>query len=384
LKFLLPHSPVGAWTAALLAPLLSACLSLGPPGLPARGIIGAQIVETRLDSPVAVSYLETGVMPPDSGAAAALPACSDEALARENLADLAERLSYDTAAIFAARCLIGQHGEIDRAFAAAEADIRVATPADRAARLQELASYTLVFVPGWNYLTARDQSGADFRHPREMFTRYGVYNLLTPLDEHGSVEENARTVAETLDRVGAARPVILISASSGGAAVAQALGGEGAGNFPQVAGWLNIGGILKGVPYLDYHDEGMARFGIETMARVRGWDLADLDSMNEASSIERLRRTRVPQNLAMVNFVALTFTGDVTRGRVWFHNRMRRFGPNDGMTPVAGAIAPGGETIVALQKDHFFSYEPEELEIKILAMTRILLAAIAKKRAQPA
>jgi hypothetical protein len=59
---------------------------------------------------------------------------------------------------------------------------------------------------------------------------------------------------------------------------------------------------------------------------------------------------------------------------------MRRFGPNDGMTPITDAIAPGGRTVVALGKDHFFTYEPEELEIKTLTMIRVLLDAVGEKR----
>jgi hypothetical protein len=226
---------------------LGACTSTPNP-LPARGTIGWYALSTTVDSPVAVRYLAAGDFIPASSDSETMPACSEGALLRENLTLLSQRTSVDTAAIFAARCLFSREAEINAAFLRAEANVRGAAPAERAAQIAELSGYTLVFVPGWNYQTARDASGADFRRQRELFSRHGAAVVLAPLEEHGSIEANALILRETLDVLGAVRKIILISASSGGAVVAHALGGPDAMAYPQVAGWLNIGGKCRAEP----------------------------------------------------------------------------------------------------------------------------------------
>jgi hypothetical protein len=356
--------------AALL--ILGGCGSL-PPGIPVEGVLGNHSIRTEVDSPHAAQYLTTGAL-------ASVPACSDTAVRRESLAELSTLTSVDTAAIFAARCLLARNEAINGAYARAEAEIRATPPERRGAAIAALAGYALLFVPGWDYQTAGEDSGADFARPRALFSRLGVPNVLAPLDENGSVEENALTIEAALDGLGTGRPVIIVSVSSGGPAVAHALGRPGARASPQVAGWLNIGGILHGVPYLDAHRDDSTRLGIVSLAKLKGWNIASIDSMNAANSIARMQATRLPPHLAVLNVIGIPLSHEVTRRARFFYTRLLEFGPNDGFTLIPDAIAPGGDTVVMAGHDHFLVQEPEELEIKTLAMTRTLLSVIAAKR----
>jgi hypothetical protein len=150
-----------------------------------------------------------------------------------------------------------------------------------------------------------------------------------------------------------------------------------------VAGWLNIGGILHGVPYLDAHRNDEIRLGLSALAMLKRWDVENIDSMNAANSIARMRALRLPPELAVLSVVGIPLSREVTRRARYFYTRLLPFGPSDGFTLIPDAIAPGGETIILPGKDHFLAYEPEELEIKVLAMTRVLLGVIAAKRGVP-
>ena len=96
-----------------------------------------------------------------------------------------------------------------------------------------------------------------------------------------------------------------------------------------------------------------------------------VESMSAARSRERLRRLRLPEHIAVVNYVGIPLTGDVSSRVGFFYNSMRALGPNDGLTLITDPILPGTRTIVALGQDHFFADDPE-IESKTIALTSLL------------
>src|SRR5258708_11025788 len=85
-------------------------------------------------------------------------------------------------------------------------------------------SYIILFVPGWVY-KSEPESGADFARPRGTITKYQLENALVEIPETGTIEENAHFIASEIVRVSQLdKKVVLVSASSGGASTALALG----------------------------------------------------------------------------------------------------------------------------------------------------------------
>lgn len=113
----------------------------------------------------------------------------------------------------------------------------------------------ILFVPGWDYAASGAITGADFAKPRRIISGLGIENRLIEIEPNGAVVQNAAIIVDSIScYVATERQIILVSASSGGPAAAQALGEllTAAQTWP-VKVWVNIGGILKGSPVADHY-----------------------------------------------------------------------------------------------------------------------------------
>lgn len=112
--------------------------------------------------------------------------------------------------------------------------------------------YTILVVPGWGYQTSANETGCDLARPRAIIASLGFENHLVAVEDHRSVESSARIIIKAIkEHAHAGKNIIIVSASSGGPSVALALQGPAIANNPQLAGWLNICGVLKGSPVID-------------------------------------------------------------------------------------------------------------------------------------
>jgi hypothetical protein len=216
-------------------------------------------------------------------------------------------------------------------------------------------------------------TGADFAQQRALLDRMGISNHLVAIDPNGSVEENAAVLhAEVRLRSPQAENLVIVSASSAGPAVALALGtAADAGDYERVRGWLNLGGILGGMPLIDEYSRGVRRLGLLAFAALNGWRMEAIESMSAVRSRERLRHLRLPEHVAVINYIGIPMTGDVSSRVGFFYSSLRSLGPNDGLTLITDPILPGTRTIVALGQDHFFADDPE-IESKTIALTSVL------------
>lgn len=363
--------------AALLALLFSGCTSLHE-HVEARGEVLGRAHETCVDSDLAADYLahfDLALASPDRrpAALAELPECGGEALEPEALRGLSERYSVDVAALYAADCLIRENRDLVERFTGLLDEIRSGGAAARDSAGGRLRNLTVVFVPGWDYIESGSVTGADFAQQRALLDDMGVANHLVPIDPNGSVEENAAVIrAELRRRSVHEEELVIVSASSGGPAVALALGSvDAAGDTDRVRGWLNLGGILGGMPLIDEYSRGIRRVALATFVAMKGWRMEAIESMSAARSRERLRHVRLPEHVAVVNYIGIPLTGDVSSRIGFFYSSLRALGPNDGLTLITGPILPGTRTIVALGQDHFFADDPE-IESKSIALTSLL------------
>jgi len=237
------------------------------------------------------------------------------------------------------------------------------------------SDYLVLLVPGWGY-RSQPGTGADLAVPRAVLTRFGMPNRLVEIPETGTVEQNAAVIAGAVRRERAAgKPIILVSASSGGNAVAQALGELlTQDDAHAVRAWLNVGGILYGSPLADDALRWPKRWAARLFMAFHGWDVAAVESMTARASRARMSRLTLPAHVRVVNYIGIPLSGDVSpQARNGYH-ALRREGPNDGLALLPDLLAPRGVTVAELGRDHFF--QDARLEEKIRALAETVVALI--------
>ena len=356
----------------LLRPLLPVAMGLllmacaPEPRHHARGIVLGQLVETGVDSPLARAYVQAEApLPP----AAELPAPAD----REGWRELAARTSLDAASLLLAAAIAAEppnacwRAGYEARLAALRAGHRPAVPD---------ADALILAVPGWRYI-ANPATGADLAGPRRLLGALGVANELVATVENGSVLENARIVAAAVRARANGRPLVLVSASKGGAEVAEALGHLLTPLEAQsVRAWVNVGGLLRGTALADLATTWPTRwlaalhFAIEGIAPGDG-----VSSLRTDVSDARLARQTLPAGLRVVNYIGIPLSGHIERHTAFGYRQLARYGPNDALTPIADALAHGGVTIAEIGLDHYFA-DPE-IDLKTVALALLVLEEVA-------
>ena len=355
-------------------PLLSAFLSLAAcAGLPVRGSVGGQTIETRVDSEVARYYLETYLAGKRSDAAL------DERIDRvyqnadgnlpdrNDLSHLSDDFSVDFAALYLADQIARApvNHRFRSAFNQTYDYTRKGLSEGRVRLPAAAADYEVLFVP--TYLYKRFTfTGADFAAPRAALERVGFTCHFVETDEIGAVEANADLVIAAIRaRAQSGRRLIIVSASKSGPEVALALTRLGPAETRHVAAWLNTVGALQGSPMAD------ERLGPEIDLILGKTDAAGRESIMTARSRQRFESFRIPEHVLVVNYFGIPVSGSISflARRGFFP--MRKHGPNDGVLLLSDMIFPGGVTLAELGSDHFLLNDHLDITAVALAITVI-------------
>ena len=292
-----------------LAILLAGCATA--PMIPASGELRGERIRTTVDSPVARHYLERSTKDE------ALDARIDEIErryagripTREELTRVARETSVDFAALLFARSVLADacNARMARSF-----DRHLASAG---APIPNGSRHLILFVPGWDYVDGGHASGADFARPRALAAELGLRTRLVPIGARGVVEDSARFLgAEIARHVREGERVILASASSGGVvtllALAEHVGPEARGG---IAGWLNVGGILRGSPLVEHLFSGVRRPFAEMALAWKGWDRGAVMSIGAGEGRARFERLRLDPAIPVVNYVGVPLSGQVGR-----------------------------------------------------------------------
>lgn len=366
MKVTLPSFKFHALLSALL--LLSACA-----GLPVRGTVGGQTIETRVDSEVARYYLTDYLAGKQSNAAL------DERIDRVyqsfngDLPDRNElkRLSDEFSADFAALYLADQitRSPINRRFQSsfdqAYDYTRKALPEGRLNLPATAADYDILFVPTYLYKRLRI-TGADMAAPREALQRVGFVCHFVETDDDGPVETNADLVMAAIrNHAQSGRRLIIVSASKSGPEVALALTRLGSAETHHVAAWINAVGALQGSPVAD------ERLAPELEFIVGKIDPAGRESITTARSRQRFNSFRLPEQVLVVNYFGIPVSGSVSfLARRGFLS-MLKHGPSDGVVLLSDLIFPGGVILAELGGDHFLLNKDTDAKTVALAITVI-------------
>ncbi len=197
-------------------------------------------------------------------------------------------------------------------------------------------------------------------------------NHLVKLPPTGSVEQNAAVLAAEVARHSrSGKKLVLAGASSAGPAVHLALGELlGDGERRSVKAWLNLGGILRGSPLVDFLETRPWLF--HPIVWLKGWDKKAILSMGTSRSRERFSRLDLGSGILVVNYLGIPLSGQLSQYSRDKYPILRSGGPNDGLTMLADAIAPDSLTIVALGSDHFFAEDPR-IDEKTVALMKLML-----------
>jgi hypothetical protein len=339
-------------------------------------------INTTVDSDFAREVLGDSVAPPSVAATSGLLdrlACnSDNDLpTTAELQSITEEFSTDTATALLAQCLyaVPKIRRSQQLFLSELAQYQNGDPAQQAYLKKRKEDYVILLVPGWGYLSHGEVTGANLRIPRTIISDLGFENHLVAIDEGGSVESTAATLVSAVKKhLATDKKIILVSASSGGPAVALALNNPEIASQPLLLGWLNICGVLNGTPVIDALMPWPKSLLLHVAALFEGWRYEDMLSLSQKRSRARYSRFVAPAQLTIVNYIGIPFSGQLNDKGMGFYSLLAAQGPNDGLTLITEALAPG-HTIMAIGSDHFINEDPQ-INSKTAALVPVLLKLI--------
>jgi hypothetical protein len=344
-----------------------------------HAIVAGIEVNTRVDSAVASQLINNnvpGTVPADLRTRLSCRSIHELPSAQE-LQDITGEYSTDTATALLIQCLstVPRIQQSQQLFLSELALRRKADPEQAAFLAAKAHEYIVLIVPGWGYQSNADVTGADLATPREIISSLGFENHLVEVEDTGSVEGGAKIIVAAVEKyLHSGKKIILVSASSGGPTVALALNDPTIATNPQLVGWLNICGVLRGTPVIDTFLPWPKSLLLRVVALYEGWNYADLLSLSSAHSKPRYESFIPPAQLTIVNYIGIPFSGQVSELGQGFYGMLKTQGPNDGLTLIPDALAPG-YTIMAVGMDHFVNNDPE-IDIKTAALVPVLLKLI--------
>jgi hypothetical protein len=367
---------------------LAVGLVLGASGCAAPRIgVSGQLAGYQLhgpvDSDVARRYLAGEPLPPGLEVVRRQLLASDRAPTPEVLAAVARDYSPDVATLLFLEAL-GSPPDACEFRQRYEAELAYVRHVGVEAAGPELPHDVLVLmVPGWFYCTHGSETNADYRIQRSLFERWGIPHRLVPVDENGTVEANARVVADAIREATKTHRVFLVSASKSGAEVAQAIGGELKPSETEfVVGWLSIVGVVRGTPYADRALAGDIRWLIRLKLASERFGLKGLKSMRSSRERRAFNELEFPRHIRTIACIAVPLSGQITERASFGYRVMRQLGPNDGLTLLADELVPGAVPFLLPGIDHFLG-SPEQQAMWSTALLRLLAADLRRLPISP-
>ena len=378
-------SPVCARVFAFLvfiAPL-EPCISY--PAIPATGRLANTAISTTVDSELAKEYLagassfRARIESPVGRIAPIEERFLGRPLDWVTLKKLSEATSPDFATIyFIKRCLTDHTNELfqtgyAKEFQRIESLIRQGNWAGTVRN--SLREYEFLFLPGFHYVTD-PTSGADFLTQRTLMRGLGINVHLAATQEDGTIEENAKIVAQTIRSESRYHPkLILVSTSKSGPETALALGRIlGPGETISVRAWISVGGLIHGTPLADRAIALPQSWIIPLIFSLQKVSFRSVPDLTTRASRARTESIRLPQHILVVEYVAAPLSGDIAEDVGARYRYLRKYGPNDGLTLLADELIPGGVTIIEPGVDHF--YRDPEINVKSLAIANLVADAL--------
>jgi hypothetical protein len=361
----------GAYNSLALITLLCAMLMLSAcAGVSIQGMVGGQMIKTRVDSEVARYYVGNYLAGERSDATLderidrVYQNANGDLPDRDELKYLSDHFSVDFAALYFADQIarVPANQRFRRDFEQAYDYARKAFPEGRVSLPSD---YEVLVVPLYLY-KRRFAVGADLSGPRKALQKVGLTTHFVETDDDGSVEANADLVAAAIRaRAQSGRRLIILSASKSGPEVGQALTKLAPSEARHVAAWINAVGSLQGTPLAD-------ELLFPEIRIITGEiDVAGRESLTTARSRQRFDSFRVPEHLLVVNYFGIPVVGSISLMLRRSFYPLRKHGPNDGVLLLSDMVFPGGVTLTELNEDHLMRGKPVDIATVALAITVI-------------
>ena len=374
-------SPVAA---LLLVPVTGACASY--PKIPVHGYVAEKAISTTVDSELAKYYLENYFAGKATNPALDARISDIErrfksrSLDRLELKEISDETSPDFSTLFFIRQSLSDiiNDRFQNNYGKEVKRVKSRTQLSGWAGIvrPELQHYKLLFVPGFHYLSDKT-SGADFFYERQLMGQLGLQVQLVATEEDGTIENNAAIIAGTIRAESGDRAkLILVSTSKGGPETALALGKVlQPGETSSVKAWVSVGGLMRGTFLADQ----LMSWPESPVARIilpfEGIQFRGLAGLTTTASRKRMNAIRLPRSILTVQYVATPLSGDITADVRSRYVKLRKYGPNDGLTLLGDELLPNGITIIEPDLDHF--YQDPDIYLKSLALTNIIADALA-------
>jgi hypothetical protein len=349
--------------------------------LPVNGYLAGRMVSTTVDSPLAKYYLER-TLPTAANSRNFDQQITDieqrfkaRPLDWSTLRELSRETSPDFATLFFVERSLSERGN-DKFQEAYLREVRRLRRAPIAR--SSLRRYKFLFVPGFHYRTD-PSSGADFRSQREWFRQLGLHVQLAATQEDGTIAENAAIIADII-RIESRfhTPLIVVSTSKAGPETALALGKLlEPSETASVKAWLSVGGLIHGTLLADQVMSWPKSWVARILFSASGSDPRSLPELTTAASRPRMTEIRLPRHIFTLEFIAVPLSGQIGNEVRSRYVRLRKYGPNDGLTLLADELLPNGVSIIEPGLDHF--YRDPEIDLKSLAIANIVADGLERE-----
>ncbi|MFZ5894790.1 MAG: hypothetical protein ACOY0T_27255 [Myxococcota bacterium] len=363
----------------LLLALTFGCASV--PQIQGSGSVAGYALRGPIDHDVARAYLEGRRLPSALEATRREYLSSGDVPSRTALAEVSREYSPDVATLlfletWSARADVRQ---LRKRF---EAELEVARQVEeKRVRLEPPSDLLVLFVPGWFYRAHGAETNADFHVQRRLYEQWGVNQRLVPILENGTIEENARIVANAVRASSANHRIVLVSASKSGPEVALALGRElKANETKSVVAWLSIVGAVRGSPIADRILEPDICWFVKFQLAREGFDLRGVHSLQRWRAQKSFQAIRLPESVRTFSLIAVPLSGQISARGSFGYGVLREHGPNDGMTLLADEIIPGAVPLFFPGVDHFLGRADQSAWS--LAIFRTVVGELQERKAE--
>src|SRR5258708_35823376 len=94
------------------------------------------------------------------------------------------------------------------------------------------------------------------------------------------------------------------------------------------------------------------------------------EGMKTTASQARMEGIRIPARIMIVEYIAVPLSGDIYGSVRSRYVRLRKGGPNDGLTLLADELLPNGIAVIEPGIDHF--YAAPGIEVKSVALANVV------------
>ena len=115
----------------------------------------------------------------------------------------------------------------------------------------------------------------------------------------------------------------------------------------------------------------------------KGWAHDDIMSMSTRVSRERYKQLNLNPELLVMNYLALSLSGNLSSLSRNKYPLIKNLGPNDGLTLLPDAIAPDSTTLISVNSDHYFGEDPRIDEKTIAVLKTVIYLLEQKNQQQP-